>query len=82
MSCNICHGHPDCPCCQSEGTTAPCPTCNGTGYDNYYDATGEEITKERYDTLSPSERMADECVTCDGAGEIAYEYKLDYDYSE
>ena len=34
MSCDICHGHPNCPCCSEDVEIEECELCEGEGY--YY----------------------------------------------
>ena len=32
MSCDICHGHPNCPCCSDSDDFETCETCCGDGF--------------------------------------------------
>lgn len=78
MSCPVCNGHPDCPCCTIEPRMLLCRECDGTGY-IYYNEDWNEIKAEQYKQLPPKERDKVVCEKCDGYGEIEDDYEPDYD---
>lgn len=72
---------PRAPWNQSDPVMEQCDVCCGTGI-IYYDSLDNEITKERYDSLTDDERYSDVCYKCDGEGEVEI-IEPDYDdYNE
>jgi hypothetical protein len=55
--------------CSDSPEYIDCDECNGEGH-FYYNVYGEEITREMYNQLPPSDRFSEKCDTCDGIGEV------------
>jgi len=71
MSCDICNGRPNCPCCSKEPETETCELCDGKGQiliDVNGDMPGEEYNPDDYTSVT--------CPYCDGDGVI---YLKDYE---
>lgn len=58
-----------------------CPVCEGNP-NTYFDADGEEITKEQYDLLPEKQRNIEPCTLCEGEGRVEYqnEYEPEYEH--
>lgn len=54
-----------------------CPKCNGSGWDEEFEA---EMTKEVLEALSKEEIEERKCDLCDGEGEVEEEVYKDYCY--
>lgn len=81
MSCTICHGHPNCPCCEKEPKMITCPDCNGEG--KVYYVGDCIVTKQIYDTVLALVPKACDyllCELCHGKGKVEEEeYEPDPD---
>ena len=65
MSCDICHGMPNCPCCSDAKDFETCERCNGEGW------IWEDINGEPWDgTGSTADCIRTPCPDCDGKGII------------
>jgi RecJ-like exonuclease len=80
MSCEICHGHPNCPVCGSGHTlTETCPDCHGEGCIRY-DEDGNDLTREQFNQTPADQRTEERCSTCHGTGIVeAEEYEPEYE---
>lgn len=80
--CDVCNGHPNCPCCSDEGSSSTCQECNGTGKIFYADVKNDGdfavVTKAEYDKC-PYDKDYETCSHCDGEGWIAEE---EYSYDD
>lgn len=67
MSCDICHGMPNCPVCTPEVETEICMRCQGEGM-IYFDTDGKEMDYTEWEDLPEDDRMSEKCDVCGGEG--------------